>query len=162
MGQTQLLWAIFTWAKCVFFHPCPLRVWLSWMTGWDVRSCCPGEDDSHGLPYYWLLPGEGSRIHVDGRQDWGIVLLWDLSSCHCPEPLSAQPRFRTKLSGHSWYLEIISWKMGDLRGELPHRFVFSLNVGTGTFLPPCAIIGALLLPQEVSCLLLATPSHIDA
>lgn len=93
---------------------------------------------------------------------WGIVLLWDLSSCHCPEPLSAQPRFRTKLSGHSWYLEMISWKMGDLRGELPHRFVFSLNVGTGTFLPPCAIIGALLLPQEVSCLLLATPSRIDA
>lgn len=59
-------------------------------------------------------------------------------------------------------LVIISWKMGDLRGELPHRFVFSLNVGTGTFLLSCAVIGALLLPQEVSCLLLATPSHVDA
>lgn len=47
---------------------------------------------------------------------------------------------------------MISWKMGDLSGELPHRFVFSLNVGTGAFLPPCAIIGALLLPQEVSWL----------
>lgn len=47
--------------------------------------------------------------------------------------------------------------MGDLRGELPHRFVFSLNVGTGTFLLPCAVIGALLLPQEVFCLLLAHP-----
>lgn len=36
------------------------------------------------------------------------------------------------------------------------------KVGTGTFLTPCADIGALLLPQEVSCLLLATPSHMDA
>lgn len=57
---------------------------------------------------------------------------------------------------------MISWKMGDLSGELPHRFVFSLNVGTGALLPPCAVIGALLLPQEVSWLLLAIPSHMDA
>ena len=58
---------------------------------------------------------------------------------------------------------MISWKMGDLRGELPHtKFVFSLSLSMGTFLPTCMVIRASLLYQEVSCLLLATSSHTDA
>lgn len=41
------------------------------------------------------------------------------------------------------------------------KFMFSLSLGTGTFLPTCVIIEASLLQQEVSCLLLATSSHTD-
>lgn len=38
-------------------------------------------------------------MHGDGRQSCETVLLCHLSSCHCPEPLSAQPGFRSRLSG---------------------------------------------------------------
>lgn len=70
----------------------------------------------------------------------------------CPEPLSAQPGFRSQLSGHSRYLVMIPWKTGNLT-----KFMFSVSLGTGTLLPACVVTGASLLPQEV---VLPAPGHL--
>lgn len=71
MGQTQLLWALFTWAKGVFLHLYLLRVCLSWMTGWDLRSCCP-EDDSHGLLLDGFCLEKGAEYIVMGGRTDGL------------------------------------------------------------------------------------------
>lgn len=116
--------------------------------------CCLGEEHSHALPTRWL-PG-GSRIHGDGGSV-GVLSCFGISSVACcPEPLSAQPGFRGQLSGYHRYLVMVSWKMGDLRAELPHiKFVFSLSLGMGTFLPICVVTRVSLYTGGV----LPSPGH---
>lgn len=56
---------------------------------------------------------------------------------------------------------MISWKMGDLRGELPQVCV-QPKCGHRNLPASLCSHQSFAAPQEVSCLLLATPSHINA
>jgi len=137
----------------LLFLPLYFRVGLSWMmTGWDMRSCCPGEDHSHGLPIWWLLPGEGSRVCGGRRQCWGIALLWDLQSFLLSWTAFSPARFQETQQVFDLLEDGNSHKVHvqpELRAqELSCLFAWSL--------------GLRRYAREVSCLLLATSSHTDA